>query len=71
MVFTHEQKVETNTDAQTISVYEYEDKHIKKGECMGYFKMGSTVLLFWEKESVILEPLENQKVRFSQVIAKV
>jgi phosphatidylserine decarboxylase len=70
MVFLHEPKIETNTDARQISVYEYEDLHIKKGECMGYFKMGSTVLLFWEKGMVHLEELENQKVRFSQVIAQ-
>ena len=71
MVFLHESEIETNTDKRTVSVYEYEDKHIKKGECMGYFKMGSTVLLFWEKDMVQLEELENKAVRFSQTIAKV
>lgn len=70
MVFFHENRIETNIDAGNVSVYEYEDLHIKKGECMGYFKMGSTVLLFWEKDSVNLKSLENQKVRFSQIIAE-
>jgi len=71
MVFTFEPKVQTNTDTNIIQVYEYDDLHIQKGDCMGYFQMGSTVLLFWEKDMVELEDLINQKVIFSQVIAKV
>ena len=71
MVFIHEPKIETNNDSSEIKVYEYEDLYIKKGECMGYFKMGSTVLVFWEKDMVELEELENQKVRFTQQIAQV
>lgn len=71
MVFTHESRIETNNNIDEIQVYEYENLFVKKGECMGYFKMGSTVLVFWEKDMVELEMLENQKVRFSQKIATV
>ena len=70
MVFNCEPQIETNKDGSVIKVYEYINNHIKKGDCMGYFKMGSTVLVFWEKDMVELEDLENQKVRFSQTIAK-
>ena len=70
MVFTFEPKVKTNTQKNSISVYKYENLSMKKGDCLGYFEMGSTVLLFWEKDMVELEDIENQKVRFTQIVAK-
>ena len=69
MVFTFEPKVETNSDTSTIQVYKYENLHIKKGDCLGYFKMGSTVLIFWEKDMVDLENLVNKKVKFGDIIS--
>ena len=69
MVFTFEPKVETNSDVDEIKVYEYDNLNIAKGDCLGYFKMGSTVLMFWEKDMVSLEELVNQKVSFGDIIA--
>ena len=71
MVFDFEPKIETNTDTRSISIYEYDDLSIKKGQCLGHFKMGSTVLLFWEKDMVSLEDLTLQDVKFTQTIAKI
>ena len=71
MVFTFEPKVETNTDVRDIQVYEYEDLNIKKGDCLGYFKMGSTVVMLWEKDFVQLESLLNNSVKYGQGIAKI
>jgi len=71
MIFEFEPKVETNIDASEIKVYEYEDLSIQKADCLGYFKMGSTVLMFWEKDMVNLESLENQKIRFTDIISTV
>jgi phosphatidylserine decarboxylase len=69
MIFDFEPKVQTNTQARDIKVYEYDDLYIKKGECMGHFKMGSTVLLFWEKDMVKLENLVDKKVKFTETIS--
>ena len=71
MVFEFEDRVETNTDAKEIKVYEYDNIEIAKGDCLGYFKMGSTVVMIWEKDSVEIENLLNQDVKFGQKIAKV
>jgi phosphatidylserine decarboxylase len=71
MIFEFEPKVETNIDTSEIKVYEYEDLSIQKADCLGYFKMGSTVLMFWEKDMVNLENLENQKIRFTDIISTV
>ena len=69
MVFDFESRIETNTDTRSISVYEYDSLHIKKGQCLGHFKMGSTVLLFWQKDMVNLEELTMKDVKFTNTIA--
>lgn len=69
MVFEFEPKVETNIDVHEIKLYEYNDIEISKGDCLGYFKMGSTVVMFWEENSVEINNLLEQNVRFGQVIA--
>ncbi|MCP4970078.1 MAG: phosphatidylserine decarboxylase [Arcobacter sp.] len=70
MVFDFEPKVETNSDIRDIQVYEYEDLKVNKGDCLGYFKMGSTVVMVWEESFVQLENLLDQSVKYGQVIAK-
>ena len=70
MVFEFENRVETNTNAKEMKVYTYENIEITKGECLGYFKMGSTVVMLWEKDMVTLEDLIDKNVRFGQKIAK-
>ncbi|MGB5867616.1 MAG: phosphatidylserine decarboxylase [Arcobacteraceae bacterium] len=71
MIFTFEPRVNTNIDAIHPVVYEYEDLYIEKADCLGYFEMGSTVLLFWEKDMVKLENNINTKVRFGDVISTI
>ena len=69
MVFEFEDRVETNTNAKEMKVYTYENIEITKGEYLGYFKMGSTVVMLWEKEMVELQDLLDKNVRFGQKIA--
>ncbi|MFA7084820.1 MAG: phosphatidylserine decarboxylase [Arcobacteraceae bacterium] len=69
MVFTFEPSVETNCDTSKINVIEYDNLEVKKGDCLGYFKMGSTVVMVWEKNSVTLKDLTNQKVSFGTIVA--
>ena len=71
MVFEFEDRVETNINAKEMKVYEYDNIEIAKGDCLGYFKMGSTVVMIWEEDSVEIENLLNQDVRFGQKIAKI
>ncbi|WP_044419430.1 phosphatidylserine decarboxylase [Halarcobacter anaerophilus] len=70
MEFTFEPRVETNKDLKQAKVYEYlEPKKIKKGECLGCFHMGSTVVMVWEKDFVQLEELMGQSVKYGQRVA--
>jgi len=68
MVFEFEDRVETNTNAKDIKVYEYDNIEISKGECLGYFKMGSTVVMIWEKDFLELENLLNKNIKFGEKI---
>jgi phosphatidylserine decarboxylase len=68
MVFDFEPSVETNSNTKDIKVIKYDDLKVKKGQTLGYFKMGSTVVMVWEKDSVELEELLNQKVKYGQKI---
>lgn len=70
MVFEFESAVETNTDAKEIRVYEYENVTVSKGDCLGYFKMGSTVVMVWEEDTIELENLTNKKISFGEKINK-
>lgn len=69
MVINFEPSIETNKDANIVNCYEYENLYIKKGDEIGYFKMGSTVVMIWEENFVNLKNLENKKVRFGSIIA--
>ncbi len=70
MTLVFESRIETNS-TRDIVVYEYEDLWLQKGELLGFFKMGSTVLLFFEKDFCELVVQSDMKVRFGQTIAKV
>lgn len=70
MVFEFEKSVETNRDTTQIKVYNYENIEISKADCLGYFKMGSTVVMIWEKDFVQLEDLLNKDVKYGQKIAR-
>ena len=71
MVFHFEPKVETNTNMRDITVYEYEDLRLSKAQEIGYFKMGSTVVILWEEDFVMLDDLLDTKILFGNKIAKI
>lgn len=70
MFFEFESRIETNTNTKEIKVYTYDNIEVTKGECLGYFKMGSTIVMIWQKNSVQIDDLLNQHVKFGQKIGK-
>lgn len=71
MVVCFEPAIETNTQTEEIKVYEYSNVSLKKGDDLGYFKMGSTIILIAEKEMLDVYVNQNDDVRFGQTIGKV
>ena len=69
MTLSFEPKIETNIDASEVKVYDYDDVELKKGDELGMFMMGSTVVMFFEEGSVDLKSEVGKKVRFGEEVA--
>ncbi|HEY9189776.1 MAG TPA: phosphatidylserine decarboxylase [Sulfurovum sp.] len=71
MVVTFEEKVRTNSEIREPVHYEYEDLWVERGDFYGWFEMGSTIVTFSEKGSILPDVEINQKVSFTDVLGKV
>ncbi len=72
MKLTFDDRIQTNASAKEITHYKYDDLHFAKGDLFGWFEMGSTIVIFAQKDSVKFDKLRlNQKVTFGDTIGKV
>jgi len=71
MIVTFEDAIKTNSDIRTPQHYQYKNLTLEKGELFGWFEMGSTILLFSEKNAFIPNLEINQKVKFSETIGEI
>ncbi len=71
MVVTFEENVQTNSDIREPQHYTYDDLWLSRGEMFGWFEMGSTILTFSEKGSIVPEVAINQKVSFGDVLGTI
>ncbi len=71
MVVTFEERVQTNSDIIEPQHYTYDDLWLQRGELFGWFEMGSTILTFSKKGSIVPEVMVNQKVSFTDVLGKI
>ena len=52
MKFDFDDRIQTNAMANFTQIYEYENLHIKKGERLGNFELGSTIVILSEKDAI-------------------
>ena len=71
MRFNFDSRIQTNAKKDSITTYQYADLQLKKGEELGRFEMGSTIVMFFEKNMVELTCERLQKVKFGDCIAKI
>jgi phosphatidylserine decarboxylase len=71
MIVTFEPKIQTNSDIREPQHYTYADLWLERGEIFGWFEMGSTILTFSEKGSIVPEVAINQKVSFADVLGTI
>lgn len=69
MTLSFEPSIETNIDTSKLKVFEYSDVRLKKGDELGMFKMGSTVVMLFEEGFVDLSSSADKKVRFGEEVA--
>jgi len=71
MIVTFEENIQTNSDIREPQHYSYDDLWLERGELFGWFEMGSTLLTFSKKGSIVPEVSINQKTKFADVLGKV
>lgn len=68
MAFTFDKTIQTNAKASLQQCYLYDNIHLSKGEELGHFEMGSTIVMLFEKDSINLELDGIGHVKFGQPI---
>jgi phosphatidylserine decarboxylase len=71
MVVTFEPNVQTNSEIREPRHYTYKELSIERGELFGWFEMGSTLVTFSPKGSIVTEIAINQKVSFGDVLGEI
>jgi len=71
MIVTFEDAIKTNSKIREPQHYTYKNLTLEKGELFGWFEMGSTILLFSQKDAFTPELEINQKVKFNQKIGEI
>ena len=68
MKFSFDERIQTNVVANFTQIYEYEILHIKKGERLGNFELGSTIVILSEKDATKFNLFENKELKFAEAI---
>ena len=68
MKFCFDERIQTNVVANFTQIYEYENLHIKKGERLGNFELGSTIVILSEKDATKFKLFENKELKFTETI---
>jgi len=71
MKFNFDDRIQTNSKKDNITTYIYGNTYVKKGEELGKFEMGSTIVIFFEKDMVELTKERMNRVEFGDTIAKI
>ena len=70
MQFIFDHNIQTNAKSSKEEFYMYDNLWLKKGDELGRFEMGSTIVMFFEKDMVELSCQKNKTIRFTDLIAK-
>lgn len=68
MVVTFEEQIKTNAKVEESTHYTYSDLSMKMADLMGWFEMGSTVVLLSAQDAIIPDVKVGQKVKFGERI---
>ncbi len=70
MKFDFEPRIDTNIKAKALS-YEYLNLNLKKGDHIGNFELGSTIVMISEKNSIEYNVKADDTLKFGKNIGKI
>lgn len=70
MEFIFDHHIQTNAKSSLEQFYMYDNLWLKKGDELGRFEMGSTIVMFFEKDLVELTCAKDKSIRFTDKVAK-
>ncbi len=71
MTLSFDERVQTNADSREVSHYVYDEATLKKGDLLGWFEMGSTIVMFSQIDTLYFGNIQvDQKVAFGETIGK-
>jgi len=70
MSFVFDDRIQTNSDKRDITHYNYNGIILKKAQELGKFEMGSTIVMFFQKDSVELTCRGGKNIKFGEKIAR-
>lgn len=65
-----DERIQTNANLGS-ALYDYENESFSKGELLGCFELGSSIVIIAQKGLLNFNIQENQKIKFSQKIADI
>ncbi|MBE3609823.1 phosphatidylserine decarboxylase [Campylobacter californiensis] len=68
MKFSFDERIQTNAKADFTQIYGYENLYVKKGERLGNFELGSTILIIGEKDAIEYNLFEEKELKFGDSI---
>lgn len=67
--FIFDEKIATNAKENKEIFYDYDNVELEKGDELGRFEMGSTIVVFLENKSLKLKR-QNKNIRFGEIITR-
>ncbi|MDX1809055.1 MAG: phosphatidylserine decarboxylase [Sulfurospirillaceae bacterium] len=67
--FIFDERIQTNIAQQNATVYKYTDLFFEKGAELGRFEMGSTIVMFFEKDLIELSCNPGEHTKFGDILA--
>ncbi|QCD52947.1 phosphatidylserine decarboxylase [Campylobacter sp. RM16192] len=71
MKFIFDDRIQTNAMASFVQSYEYENLSVRKGELLGYFELGSTIVIVGEKDSLELNLFNSKVLKFGDSVGMI
>lgn len=72
MVFDFDSSIQTNMKTKECTKQTYQNLEVEKGDLLGWFEMGSTVVILSQKDTINYSNLEiNKQVKFTEIIGTI